>query len=157
MADFRHAGWPRGDGRRWLSTRLRREARVERPQFSAAIHGRVLAALAAGPRRPQEPRTLRPARFAALLGGVAAAAACVAVAVGFVALGPPTRPGSGDADRVATESPPGIERLPTPGEIGAGVLAEMTSLAAAAVGVPEWTDLAGFDPAALAAAEEPGR
>jgi len=52
---------------------------------------------------------------------------------------------------------PGIERLPTPGEIGEGVLAEVTTLAAAAVGLPEFTGLAMLDPAAFAPADDAGQ
>ena len=149
MADHGHGGRSRRGGPRGLAAALRAEARAERPTFSASLHGRVVAAVAVESRAAGAGRG-RSARVPALIGVLAAAVACV---VGVAWFRPAPRAGF----TAGVDATPGIERLPTLDEIGEGVVAEVTTLAAAAVGVAEWADLATFDPAAFAAADDAGR
>ena len=153
MADRRRRDGLRAGGDGGLAARLRRDAGATRPAFSVALHERVCAAVAdtmpPAPARP--PHRGRRLRWATLAGGLAAVA-CIAALVGGGWRAPVAGPPPGAA-WAATDGP-GIERLPTPGEIGEGVLAEVTTLAAAAVGVPALTDLAAFDPAGLVAADD---
>lgn len=155
MADRRCGDGPRPEDGRNLGTRLRREARARRPPFSSTLHERVCAAVAAAPPgRLAVARCGRP-RVAGAAGGLAAVAAAAALVVGWWR--PDAEPRLAAVDAPPVTAVPGIERLPTPGEIGADVMAEVTSLAAAAVGVPSLDDLAAFDPGAFAAADESGR
>lgn len=155
MGDHAHGGRSRRDDGRGLVAALRREARAERPPFSAALHDGVLAAVAVeSARRPSRPAG-RPARFRAALGGLAAAVACAVVAIGGFWRREAPRPGNA-APVAAVADMPGIERLPTPAEIGAGVLAEVTTLAADAVGLRELTGLASLDPAMFGPADDTG-
>lgn len=142
----------RADSRR-LAARLRREARRGRPAFSAALHERVVAALAPPGPAPAARRGVA-WRPAAVGGLVAAACAALVGAASRPWQAPPAMP---DAAAVAGVELPGIERLPTPAEIGAGVLAEVTTLAADAVGLPAWSDLAALDPTLIAPADDAGR
>lgn len=160
MADREDPGRSRRHGARGLAAALRREARAGRPAFSPALHDGVLAAVAATSRRRSTPPAgrHRPAWSAATVGGLAACAA-VAIAVVPLRLAPPPWGSTADVARepAAVADGPGIERLPTPAEIGEGVLAEVTTLAAAAVGLPEWTDLAVLDPVLPVPADDPAR
>jgi hypothetical protein len=56
---------------------------------------------------------------------------------------------------VAAAGDTGIERLPTPEEIGASVIAQVTTFAALAVGIPELPDLAAVAPELLAGTDDP--
>ena len=149
---------PAGSGR--LEARLRRESRAGRPAFSAALHDRVMAGVATDSARriTEAAERLPPARPSASLGGIAVALAGVAVAIGGIggwfSRGPWVVP---EAAAVAVAEIPGIERLPTPGEIGEGVLAEVTMLAADAVGVPALRDFAGFGSLPFATADDGGQ
>jgi hypothetical protein len=168
MADRRRSpesdsGAFRRDDRLDLSAELRREARAERPSFSPAVHADVLAALAA---RAAKRDTRPPAPTAAVVdepagsrqrfawavvgGGLAAAAACLAIAVAAVRPRPAPPPTA-----VAAAGDTGIERLPTPEEIGASVFAQVTTFAALAVGIPELPDLAAVAPELLAGTDDP--
>lgn len=136
-----------------LAARLRREARAERPAFSPSLHAGVVAAVARGSRRPS-------GRAAGRRRWSPAALACIAAACGALVLGVPwpRPPAPPDAVPVAVVADvPGIDRLPTPGEIGDGVIAEVTTLAAAAVGLPAWRALAALDPDALAGIDDGAR
>jgi hypothetical protein len=156
-ASFRRDDW------RDLAAALRREARAERPPFAPALHEGVLATLAARsvaradrPAAPagHEPAVARPRRalpWSAATGGLAAAVACLAVAV--VTVGP--RPAPPAALPVAADTEAGIERLPTPDEIGATVFAQISTFAALAVGVPELPDLTALAPGLVANTEDP--
>jgi len=167
MAERRHDDVRRrGDMRkRSLAARLRREARGSRPDFSPALHGRVVAAVAAAAvhRAAKDPpvTVIVPPQRYGRKAGVLIGAACVAVAVLVAGVRP--RPASssaspeGGVDVAALEGGPGIERLPTPAEIGEGVLAEVTTFAVAAVGVPAWNDLATFDPVSFVPGDDAGR
>lgn len=157
MADRRRPDRSRRAGVR-LAGALRREARAERPEFSPTLQHRVVAAVAAerGARvAPVTPPVT--GRRSMLLGGLATTAFGVMIAVALLAPRAAMPPVGGVADVGVSEPLQGIERLPTPGEIGAGVLAEVTTIAAMAVGVPEWSDLAGFDPAPFTGADDAGR
>lgn len=144
----RRGGAPPG-----LTAALARAARAERPVFSPALQERVCAAIVAG-RRGGGARwpAPRPAWRGPAVGSLAAAV------VGGLLLGvawrwsipQPAQP----AAAIAATDGPGIERLPTPGEIGADLLAEMTSLVAAAAGVPSWNDFAAFAPGPAPAAAD---
>lgn len=131
---------------------LRREAREERPEFSAVLHERVLAATQRARPSPAVPPPAR--QRAIVLGGLGTATLAAAIVVGFMPRWPAPRAVVREVDVVVTDPAAGIERLPTPGEIVADVLAEVTTMAAAAVGVPPWTaydayDAAGFSPGDL--------
>jgi hypothetical protein len=155
-AAFRRDDW------RDLAAALRREARAERPAFAPAMHEGVLAALAArsvpraaGAAAPAglEPAVARPRRsFAGSVatGGLAAVVASLAVAV--VTLGP--RPAPPATVPAAAEAEAGIERLPTPDEIGSTVFAQVATFAALAVGVPELPDLTALDPGLVATTDD---
>lgn len=165
MAERRHDDVRRrGDTRkRSLSAGLRREARGSRPDFSPALHGRVVAAVAAPAvaRATSDPpvTVVETPRRLGRAAGVLIAAACVAVAL--IVAGVRPRPQSPSLERgvdvAALAGGPGIERLPTPAEIGEGVLAEVTTFAVAAVGVPAWNDIAAFDPASFVPADDASR
>jgi hypothetical protein len=160
--DSRFEATHRDDWRR-LSASLRGEARDERPRFSRALHGGVLAALAAKPiglhavepvrgvAAGDEPPASRPPRrsaWAREAGGIAAVAACLVILV--VTARP--RPAPPVAATVTAGA--GIERLPTPDEIGATVFAHVATFAALAVGVPELPELVAFDPNPLATTDD---
>ncbi|MFM7035737.1 MAG: hypothetical protein ACKOYJ_11260 [Planctomycetia bacterium] len=166
MAEHRHDDVRRRGGtrKRSLAARLRHEARGCRPGFSPALHGRVVAAVAAPavvraandlPATAVAPPLWRRQRAAGLL----ITAACVAVALVVAGVrSQPQRPSLEDGvDLAGVAGGPGIERLPTPAEIGEGVLAEVTTLAVAAVGVPAWSDLAAFDPASFVPGDDASR
>jgi hypothetical protein len=155
-ASFRRDDW------RDLAAALRREARAERPAFAPALHEGVLAALArsvpraAGAAAPAglEPAVARPRRaspWSVATGGLAAAVACLAVAVVPVA----PRPAPPAALPVAAEAEAGIERLPTPDEIGSTVFAQVATFAALAVGIPELPDLTALASGLVATTEDP--
>lgn len=153
----------RRDDCRDLAAALRREARAERPAFAPAMHEGVLAALAArsvpraaGAAAPagREPAVARPRRaspWSVATGGLAAAVACLAVAVVPVA----PRPAPPAALPVAAEAEAGIERLPTPDEIGSTVFAQVATFAALAVGIPELPDLTALASGLVATTEDP--
>jgi hypothetical protein len=65
------------------------------------------------------------------------------------------RPAPPAALPVAVDAEAGIERLPTPDEIGATVFAQITTFAALAVGVPELPDLTGLASGLAATTEDP--
>ncbi|MFM8734580.1 MAG: hypothetical protein ACKOC8_05225 [Pirellulales bacterium] len=166
MADRRHDDVRRRGGtrKRSLAARLRHEARSCRPGFSPALHGRVVAAMAAPavvraandlPATAVAPPRRRRDRAAGLL----ITAACVAVALLVAGVRPqPQQPSlENGVDVAGATGGTGIERLPTPAEIGEGVLAEVTTLAVAAMGVPAWNDLAAFDPASLVPGDDASR
>jgi hypothetical protein len=156
-AAFRRDDW------RDLAAALRREARAERPAFAPAMHEGVLAALAArsvpraaGAAAPagREPAVARPRRaspWSVATGGLAAAVACLAVAVVPVA----PRPAPPAALPVAADTEAGIERLPTPDEIGSTVFAQVATFAALAVGIPELPDLTALASGLVATTEDP--
>lgn len=131
---------------------LRREARAERPEFSAVLHERVMAAMQ---RVRPAPAVQPPARQRVIRrGGLATATLGTAILIGLMAPWTAFRAVVREVDVVLIDPADGIERLPTPGEIGAGVLAELTTMAAAAVGVPSWNtsaanDEVGFGPGDL--------
>lgn len=149
MADRRRSRHRGSMGSRDLAARLRREARGRRPPFSSALHDRVRTAIAASTLRPPIAGHRIRSRAVGAVGGLAAA---VALACAWLWPAPQSPPTAGPTVAVL----PGIERLPTPGEIGAGVVAEVTTLAAAAVGVPSLEELAALDPVAFAPADEAG-
>lgn len=158
MADRRLPRSGRPEGGRGLSAALRQEARADRPAFSTALHERVCAAVAETPRRAVvrgAPRWPWPSG-AGLVGGMATVVAAALLMVGAM-WWPVTRPRSPAAATVADTDVPGIERFPTPGEIGEGVLAEVRDLAEAAVGVPGFADLAAFDANAFTWADDAGQ
>lgn len=126
-----------------LVAALRREARAERPEFSATLHERVLAATQRARPAPAMPPPAM--RRAALLGCLATATLGAAIMFGVVVPWPAPEASVREVDVVLIDPAVGIERLPTPGEIGAGVLAEVTTMAAAAVGVPLQTDFFAYD------------
>lgn len=154
---FRRHDW------RDLTAALRREARDARPTFSPAVHEGVLAALAAraaahdsrasaaAGEAPAAPRPRMAFPWRAATGGLAAVAACVAIAV--VTVGPRGVPPATVPEAKVAEA--GIERLPTPDEIGATVFAQVATFAALAVGIPELPDLAALEPGLVATAEDP--
>lgn len=163
MAERRHDDVRRRGGtrKRSLSARLRREARGSRPAFSPALHGRVVAAVAAPAvaRAASDPpvAVVVPPRRHGRAAGVLIMAACVAIALVVAGVRSQSRSLEGGVDVAGVVGGPGIERLPTPGEIGEGVLAEVTTFAVAAVGVPAWNDLAAFDPASFVPGDDASR
>jgi len=154
----------RPDDWRDLAAALRREAQAERPPFSPAVHEGVLAALAARATErtvptaapdaatPTAPRPRRPFPWSLATGGLAAAVACLAVATVTMEPRPASQPAA-VPETAGTEA--GIERLPTPDEIGATVFAQVATFAALAVGVPELPDLTALDPGLVATTDDP--
>lgn len=163
-----------GRGRFTAAAALRREAIAERPLFSERLHDKIVGRLpAARPPRPARPAvaaTVAPPRpFNRTVITLAASAALVAVAV--LLMGPPARdadptrpfgpihaggasefaleaaaPGNGGiAAASVPDETPGIDQLPTPGEIEEELREGVTTLAASLLEVPEWTSLAEFD------------
>lgn len=116
---------------------LKQEAYRERPEFSPALHARILESVTAGsaPRTPIQPRR----RFMALIpAAIATAALLVAVGVSSTVQRPvDVATGSMRTD----EQNLSIERIPTLGEISESLLVETTSLVADAAGLPRWNDL----------------
>lgn len=123
--------------------RLRREALGDRPAFDADVHARILSVI----RR-------RVDRSATVPSGHAASR-WPAMLVTCLVLGGATRawwgdhgPANGHRDRptqaraVAAGSEPALDALPGLEEIGDDVSTGLGMLAAAAVGLPEWQDLA---------------
>lgn len=142
-----------------LVAMLRREARAGRPMFSGALHERVVAGIAAATPVPAAPAPVRSPRGhrRVPLGGLVVTGAVVVALVAAATGRRQAPPAATTADVALTAAAIGIERLPTPGEIGEGVLEEVTTLAAAAVGVAAWGDLAVIDPALFAGADGAGR
>ena len=166
-----------GRGRFTAGAALRREAIAERPPFSEAFHKSLVRRLPTA-RPPRQARRavlaaeVPPTRVRRTLIPLAVSAALVAVAVLLVArpvrdaeparpLGPMNADGavvvaldaatSSDLGVAAAlpEETPGIDRLPTPGEIEEELREGVTTLAVSLLDVPEWTALADFDAGAL--------
>lgn len=126
---------------------LRHEARVERPAFSPMLHERVVARIA-----PQAPRTVRKASRLWTWGaaGVVAAGACAAIVMAPRRTSPVDPAPAPDAAIAAQ----GIDVLPTPEDIRAGVLNEVLALAATGVAdLPALSELAALAPADFPAAD----
>ena len=163
-----HDGW----GRFTAAAALRREAIAERPPFSERLHEQIVRQLPAArpptPTRPAVAAALAPARlFARTVITLAASAALVAVLLVArpVRDADPTRPlGPMQAGRAAVvaldaaapgnggiaapalpDETPGIDQLPTPGEIEEELREGVTTLAASLLEVPDWASLADFD------------
>jgi len=163
-----------GRGRFTAAAALRREAIAERPPFSDRLHEQIVRRLPAArpptPARPAIAAAVAPARlFTRTVITLAASAALVAVAALLVARpvrdADPTRPlgpmNAGGAAVVALDAEasgelvvaaaalpdetPGIDRLPTPGEIEEELREGVTTLAVSLLEVPDWTSLADFD------------
>ncbi|MCE9629691.1 MAG: hypothetical protein K8S94_03090 [Planctomycetia bacterium] len=116
---------------------LKQEAYRERPEFSPALHARILASVTDGtaPMVPIQPRR----RFTAWMPAAIAAAA---VLVGFGVSSTVQWPADVATNSVQPdEQELMIERIPTLSEIGESLLAETSSLAADAAGLPRWNDL----------------
>jgi hypothetical protein len=163
-----------GRGRFIAAAALRREASAERPPFSDRLHEQIVRRLpAARPpthaRRPIAAALAPPRLFNRTVITLAASAALVAVAALLVARpvrdADPARPlrpmNAGGAAVVALDAEasgelvvaaaalpdetPGIDRLPTPGEIEEELREGVTTLAVSLLEVPDWTSLADFD------------
>lgn len=158
-----------------LAARLRREARGERPEFSAGFQTRLMRRIESLPE--SLPASL-PRSVPALTGGqgasharaasrlpVAAAAAMLVATLlvvtwssGFGLQSPPAEPAAPSAVAVVAspqpdqQSVPGIDSLPMFDDIDEGVRDGVRTLAASLVELPDWASLADFDAAAMLAA-----
>jgi hypothetical protein len=160
-----------GEEKRGLAARLRREARGERPEFSAGFQTRLM-------RRIESLPELVPRPMPALAGSQGAAharapsglpvagAAAVLLATllvvtwssGFGLQSPLAEPAAPSPVAVVAspqpdqQSVPGIESLPLFDEIDEGVRDGVRTLAASLVELPDWASLADFDAVAMLAA-----
>jgi len=159
-----------------LATRLRREARGERPAFSPEFQARLVTRLEACPRRPAPmappAAPAQPVRragwrpFAPLAAGLVGVAAITVLAVVLPGIQPGplggVRPGAGEGASAPpldeqTLAPaggepdelPAIALLPLYDEIEAGLRDGVRTLAQSLVELPDWASLAEFDAAAL--------
>lgn len=148
MADRRRGRLPQTDPFPGLATALRREARGERPEFSSALHERVMEAIVAPPRPARAGRPWRRAGgpVPALVG-----VGLVVMVTGAVMTAVSVR---GRIEPAVVAPAAGIEQLPLPEELGARVVEELAQLGAAAVGIPKLSEIVPFDPALLAAVDE---
>lgn len=157
-----------------FADRLRRESVCDRPQFSEALHQRIVhrlpaavisppatqvAAVGAGRAERVAWRQVTPA-----VAAVTLAIAAVIVAwrsdpaarrpgtAAFATVEPAVEDGS-DVGHGLGESPLGIETVPMFDEFEAGVREGVSSLAATLLDVPEWRMLADFDAAGFLGAD----
>ena len=168
-----------GEEKPGLAARLRREARGERPEFSAGFQTRLMRRVEPLPESLTEslPRPMPAltgsqrashARAASRLPVAGAAAVLVATLLlvawssGFRLQSRPAEPAAPSPVAVAAspqpdqQSVPGIDWLPMFDEIDEGVRDGVRTLAASLVELPDWASLADFDAvAALAAAAGP--
>lgn len=162
-----------------LAARLRREARGERPEFSAGFQTRLMRRIESLPESlPASLPECLPHSVPALTGGqgasharaasrlpVAAAAAMLVATLlvvtwssGFGLQSPPAEPAASSAVAVVAspqpdqQSVPGIDSLPMFDDIDEGVRDGVRTLAASLVELPDWASLADFDAAAMLAA-----
>lgn len=154
-----------------LAARLRREARGERPEFSAGFQTRLMRRIESLPESlPRSVPALTGgqgashARAASRLPVAAAAAMLVATLLvvtwssGFGLQSPPAEPVASSAVAVVAspqpdqQSVPGIDSLPMFDDIDEGVRDGVRTLAASLVELPDWASLADFDAAAMLAA-----
>ena len=164
-----------GEQKPGLAARLRREARGERPKFSAGFQTRLMRRIESPPESLPEclPRSVPAltggqgaghARAASRLSVAAAAAMLLATLLvvswssGFGLQSPPAEPAASSAVAVVAspqpdqQSVPGIDSLPMFDEIDEGVRDGVRTLAASLVELPDWASLADFDAAAMLAA-----
>lgn len=140
-----------------LARRLNREAHANRPAPSVALQRRVRVAIATEPAQPAAAprRRLQP-------GGWIAIQACAVVAlavVTFAVTREPMAPHPGEAalsatGPVATTIP---ETSPPLEDLLADLRTELRGMAAALVGMPEWTDGVDVDAALALLAPPPTR
>ncbi len=166
-----------------LASVLRHEAHHDRPGFSPDLHARILASVKDGTPLPVHvpPRGRAIMRIAA---GIAATAALLAIAIAARPTRQPTvdmvdmvdvadmaevadaSGMRGIPDTAATIPParepglssdgiPPLSGIPTLDEIGEALLAETTSLAADAAGLPRWNELVESAPWQLPPRETP--
>lgn len=160
-----------------LASVLRHEADHDRPGFSPDLHARILASVKDGTPLPVHvpPRGRATMRIAA---GIAATAALLAIAIAArptrqptvdvvdmaevadvsgmrgmpdtaATIPPPREPG------LSSDGIPPLSGIPTLDEIGEALLAETTSLAADAAGLPRWNELVESAPWQLPPRETP--
>ena len=160
-----------GEEKPGLAARLRREARGERPEFSAGFQTRLMRRIELLPESLPRPMPAltggQPAghtRAASRFPVAGAAAVLVATLLlvtwssGFRLQSPPAEPAAPSPAAVAAspqpdqQSVPGIESLPMFDEIDEGVRDGVRTLAASLVELPDWASLADFDAAAMLAA-----
>ena len=164
-----------GEQKPGLAARLRREARGERPEFSAGFQTRLMRRIESLPASLPEclPRSVPAltggqgagqARAASRLPVAAAAAMLVATLLvvtwssGFGLQSPTAEPVASSAVAVVAspqpdqQSVPGIDSLPMFDDIDEGVRDGVRTLAASLVELPDWASLADFDAAAMLAA-----
>jgi len=164
-----------GEKKPGLAARLRREARGERPEFSAGFQTRLMRRVEPLPESLPEslPRPMPVltgsqraghARAASRLPVAGAAAVLVATLLlvtwssGFGLQSPPAEPAAPSPAAVAAspqpdqQSVPGIDSLPMFDEIDEGVRDGVRTLAASLVELPDWASLADFDAVAVLAA-----
>jgi len=160
-----------GEEKPGLAARLRREARGERPEFSAGFQTRLMRRIESLPELLPRPmpalagsQPAGHARAASRLPVAGAAAVLLATLVlvtlssGFRLQSPLTEPAAPSPVAVVAspqpdqQSVPGIESLPLFDEIDEGVRAGVRTLAASLVELPDWASLADFDAVAMLAA-----
>ena len=160
-----------GEEKPGLAARLRREARGERPEFSAGFQTRLMRRIEPLPEslpRPMPALTgsqrAGHARAASRLPVAGAAAVLVATILvvtwssGFRLQSRPAEPAAPSPVAVAAspqpdqQSVPGIDWLPMFDEIDEGVRDGVRTLAASLVELPDWASLADFDAVAVLAA-----
>lgn len=157
---------------------LRWESVCDRPQFSEALHQRIVHRLPAAVINPPATQVAavgadRAARVAWRQVTLAVAAVTLAIAAVIVAWRPDSaapRPGTAafaivepagedgfDVGHDLEESPVGIETVPMFDDLEAGVREGVSSLAATLLDVPEWRTLADFDAAGFLGGADPAR
>ena len=158
-----------GEKKPGLAARLRREARGERPEFSAGFQTRLMRRVEPLPESLTEslPRPMPAltgsqrashARAASRLPVAVATLLLVAWSSGFRLQSRPAEPAAPPPVAVAAspqpdqQSVPGIDSLPMFDEIDEGVRDGVRTLAASLVELPDWASLADFDAVAVLAA-----